>query len=292
MSVSVSMLPRAARRRVFVDKSSRCRQEPISKGDRPTISDACSGRGRRTRALRGNKAVQNLRGEGLRDHRPDTRRDARAGAEPWWCSGIALAAPVGGERRDRRQLRLNETVRTSRVHAERFLWRGAGRVCDIPSARRIVRKYESALLGGETRRDGAARRRIWRRSSPIRSNRKRTRHRVSGEGILRSRRRFELECGRSLGHLGDVGSVVIACANGRTAAGEDTARQREMTVRAALARGGGDWCGSCCRKPHPLAPECGHAARVCRAPPILSLVTTNTIQDEGNRAQYTVLISR
>jgi putative ABC transport system permease protein len=265
-----------------------------------TISDVLwTGEGDPQR-LRGNHGTFNtfdVMGVSALIGRTPAPEDAIAGAEPVAVLGYRFwQRQFGGDPNVLgRRLRLNDTVRTViGVMPKRFMWRGADVYLPIPFERaRIVEGVRSVHLLGRLK-PGVTDAEAQADLSPIIADlKKREPAQFPDEwrvGLLPFTETFPSAIGRDIWVLlGAVGLLLlIACANvSNLLLSRAAARQREMTVRAALGAGRGRLVRQLLTESLVLSAAAGVLGTLLAfagLPSILSLVPPGTIPDEAEIA--------
>jgi putative ABC transport system permease protein len=265
-----------------------------------TISDVLwTGEGDPQR-LRGNHGTFNtfdVMGVPALIGRTPTADDARAGAEPVAVLGYRFwQRQFGGDPKVLgRQLRLNDTVRTViGVMPKRFMWRGADVYLPIPFERgRIVEGVRNVHLLGRLK-PGVTDARVEADLAPIIADlKKREPAQFPNEwrvGLVSFKQTFRSGLGGDIWVLlGAVGLLLlIACANvSNLLLSRAAARQREMTVRAALGAGRGRLVRQLLTESFVLSVAAGVLGTLLAyggLPAILSLVPPGTIPDESEIA--------
>ncbi len=265
-----------------------------------TISDVLwTGEGDPQR-LRGNHGTFNtfdVMGVPALIGRTPSHDDARAGAEPVVVLGYRFwQRQLGGDPKVLgRQLRLNDTARTViGVMPKRFMWRGADVYLPIAFERgRIVEGVRSVHLLGRLK-PGVTDARAEADLTPIIADLKKREPAQFPDqwrvGLLPFTQTFPSAIGRDVWVLlGAVGLLLlIACANvSNLLLSRAAARQREMTVRAALGAGRGRLVRQLLTESLILALAAGTLGTLLALaglPAILSLVPPGTIPDEAEIA--------
>jgi putative ABC transport system permease protein len=223
--------------------------------------------------------------------------DARAGAEPVAVLGYRFwQRQFGGDPKVLgRQLRLNDKVRTViGVMPKRFMWRGADVYLPIAFERgRIVEGVRNVHLLGRLKR-GVSEAQAEADLAPIIADLRQREPRQFPEkwqvGLLPFKQTFRSGIGGDLWVLlGAVGLLLlIACANvSNLLLSRATARQREMSVRAALGAGRGRLVRQLLTESLILSLAAGVLGTLLAyggLPAILSLVPPGTIPDESEVA--------
>ena len=229
--------------------------------------------------------------------RTPSAADARAGAEPVVVLGYRFwQRQFGGDTQVLgRQLRLNDTVRTViGVMPKRFMWRGADVYVPIALERgRVTEGVRNVHLLGRLKA-GVTAAQAEADLTPIIADLKR---REPGQfpdqwrvGLLPFAETFPSGiAGDVWVLLGAVGLLlVIACANvSNLLLSRATARQREMTVRAALGAGRGRLIRQLLTESLIISLAAGSLGTLLAyggLPAILALVPPNTIPDEADIA--------
>jgi putative ABC transport system permease protein len=265
-----------------------------------TISDVLwTGEGDPQR-LRGNHGTFNtfdVMGVPALIGRTPSRDDARAGAEPVAVLGYRFwQRQFGGDPKVLgRQLRLNDTVRTViGVMPKRFMWRGADVYLPIAFERgKVVEGIRNVHLLGRLK-PGVTDARAEADLKPIITDlKKREPAQFPDEwrvGLLPFTQTFPSAIGRDVWVLlGAVGLLLlIACANvSNLLLSRAAARQREMTVRAALGAGRGRLVRQLLTESLVLSVAAGLLGALLAfagLPAILALVPPDTIPDESEIA--------